>query len=75
MKTTLKEIRTFTLSYDVTDVTNWKSADLQALAAAHSFTTIVYSVGMYGMTGKVVRDEASNRQTASQQGARPAGKP
>ncbi len=57
MKTTLKEIRTFAQSYDVENITDWHSSDLQALAAAHSFTTIVYSVGMYGVTGKVVRDE------------------
>lgn len=57
MKTTLKEIRTFAQSADVTNVTDWKFSELQALALAHSFTTVVYSVGMYGLNGKVVRDE------------------
>lgn len=57
MKTTLKEIRTFAQSCDVTNITDLHSSDLQALASAHSFTTIVYSVGMYGLNGKVVRDE------------------
>lgn len=57
MKTTLKEIRTFAQSADVTNITDWKFSELKALASAHSFTTIVYSVGMYGLNGKVVRDE------------------
>lgn len=56
MKTTLKNIKAMASRCDVEDITYIKFEDAEALRKREGyFSEIAYSVGVYGVTGKVLQ--------------------
>ena len=56
MKTTLKDIKAMANRYDVEDITYIRFEDAETLREREGyFSEVAYSVGVYGVTGKVLQ--------------------
>lgn len=62
MKTTLKGIKELANLYSVEDITHIKQEEAEQLQKLEGyFTTIAYSTGAYGVTGKVLQGNNTNK--------------
>lgn len=62
MKTTLKDIRSYVAANAATDLTKKNFSEIDAIRVAEcGFDTIAYSAGVYGVTGVLVKGNASGK--------------
>lgn len=62
MKTTLKEIRRYVTTNAATDLTKKNFSEIDAIRVTEcGFETIAYSTGIYGVTGVLVKGNATGK--------------